>query len=238
MEFAMSKNCQSISVVIPTLNAGQRLGACLEALVSSAIDGIVKEVIIVDGGSEDDTLSIADGFGARIVKAPAGRGGQLCHGAKKASGEWLLFLHGDTVLEEGWAREVQQLVDAEIYDAGVFTLAFDVNGIAAKIVAAGAMWRTRLAKSPYGDQGLLISRKAYDEIGGFRDMPLFEDIDIVKRLLRKNTDMTFHIFRSKAVTSADRYERDGYVRRVLKNLFLFARYQMGAAPEKLVRDYR
>ncbi len=234
----MVMKSQTVSVIIPTLNAGPRLAQCLDALVTSAIDGVVKEVVVVDGGSTDDTTTIADGFGARIVNAPAGRGGQLSYGADNARGDWLLFLHGDTVLETGWAKEVQQFIDADAYDAGVFTLAFDTDGIAAKVVATGAMLRTRLTKSPYGDQGLLISRKAYDEVGGFRDMPLFEDVDLVRRLLRKSASMTFHIFRSKAVTSAERYERDGYVRRVFKNLILFTRYQMGAPPEKLVRDYR
>ncbi len=235
---AMDKPSQTVSVIIPTLNASPRLAACLDALVTSAINGVVKEVVIVDGGSRDETLQIADGFGARVINAPPGRGGQLSKGADIARGDWLLFLHADTVLESGWTREIQHFIEARVYDAGVFTLAFDADGLAAKLVAAGAMMRTRLVKSPYGDQGLLISRKVYDEIGGFRDMPLFEDVDIVKRLLRKNETMTFHIFRSKAVTSAERYEREGYARRVVKNFILFARYQLGAAPEKLVQDYR
>ncbi|MEO1243361.1 MAG: TIGR04283 family arsenosugar biosynthesis glycosyltransferase [Pseudomonadota bacterium] len=233
----MTEPSGAISVVIPALNAEARLAACLDALVAAAVDGLVREVVVVDGGSTDDTLRIADGFGARIVKAPPGRGGQLRAGGAAARSEWLLFLHADTVLEDGWTDEVRHFIEKNACDAGVFTLAFDAKGLAPRAVAAGAMMRTRFVKSPYGDQGLLISRKAYDEIGGFRDMPLFEDVDIVKRLLRRHTNMAFHVFTTKAVTSAERYEREGYAKRVFKNFVLFTRYQLGAAPEKLVKGY-
>jgi len=227
-----------LSVIIPTLNAGSRLAECLDALVEPAIDGLVKEVIIVDGGSTDDTLKIADGFGATILSAPPGRGGQLKAGAATASNDWLLFLHGDTVLEPGWADEARLFIEKNVYDAGVFTLAFDGEGIAPKIVAAGAMVRTRFTKSPYGDQGLFMSKATYEEIGGYKDMPLFEDVEIVRRLMKLKGPHALHIFASKAVTSARRYEEEGYFRRVLKNALLLMRYQLGATPEKLRKTYR
>lgn len=227
-----------ISVVIPTLNAASRLGACLEALVQPAIEGLVKEVIVADGGSTDDTLKIADGFGARILSAPPGRGGQMKTGAAAASSDWLLFLHGDTVLEPGWADETRLFIEKNVYYAAVFTLAFDAKGFAPKIVAAGAMMRTRFMKSPYGDQGLFISKATYQDIGGYEDMPLFEDVEIVMRLMRTNGPHALHIFASKAVTSAKRYEDEGYLRRVLKNSILLTRYHFGASPEKLSKAYR
>lgn len=227
-----------ISVVIPTLNEEARLQDCLSALVQPAMDGLVKEVIVADGGSEDRSLEIADGFGAKTIAAPTGRGGQLKAGADIAKGEWLLFLHGDTVLETDWSDEVSVFVEKNDYDAGVFTLGFDAKGLAPKIVAAGAMWRTRLGNSPYGDQGLLISKKLYEEIGGYRDMPLFEDVDFVQRLTRLKGEAAFYVFKSHAVTSAERYEREGYCRRVLKNSLLRLRYQLGASPEKLLSVYR
>lgn len=227
-----------ISIVIPTLNADARLGDCLNALVSPALDGIVKEVIVVDGGSRDATLAMADSFGTRILTAPPGRGGQLKAGAEAAKAEWLLFLHADTVLEEGWADEAVEFMTKRRYEAGVFTLQFDAKGLAPKLVAAGAMARTCWFKSPYGDQGLFISKKTYEEIGGFADIPLFEDVDIIKRLLRIKGPHALHIFSSKAVTSAERYEREGYARRVWRNCVLHTRYQLGAAPEKLAKAYR
>lgn len=233
----MTENAAPISIVIPTLNAAARLPLCFEALIAASLDGLVREVIVVDGGSADDTVKIADSFGARILTAPPGRGGQLKTGAEAARGQWLLFLHADTVLEESWADHARALIEKKIYDAGVFTLAFDAKGLAPRLVAAGAMMRTKLDKAPYGDQGLLISRAAYDDVGGYRDIPLFEDVDIIRKLLRMRGEMAFCVLPAKAVTSVERYKRDGYIRRVIKNTILLIRYNLGASPEKLVKDY-
>lgn len=227
-----------LSVIIPTLNAGSRLAECLDALVEPVIEGLVKQVIVVDGGSSDDTLKIADGFGAKILSTPPGRGGQMKAGAAAASGDWLLFLHADTVLQNEWAAEAVVFIEKNPCHAGVFTLAFDAPGLAPRIVSAGAMLRTKLFKSPYGDQGFLISKAIYEEIGGYRDMPLFEDVDIVQRLLQTKGADALHILAAKAVTSAERYEREGYLRQVFKNALLLARFHLGASPEKLSEAYR
>ena len=228
-----------ICVVIPTLDAGERLPLCLNALIASAVDGLVTEVVVADGGSSDGTLAIADAAGARIVPAERGRGVQLCAGAAQVKAPWILFLHSDTVLEESWLREAADFVNAgDDRKVGVFTLDFDRDAMAAKIVAWGAMVRTRMFNSPYGDQGLLISRALYEEIGGFREMVLFEDVDIVARIRKTVGAGAFQILRARAITSAARYERDGYARRVLSNALLRLRYRMGANPEKLASEYR
>lgn len=233
----MARRCM-ISVVIPTLNASTRFSACLEALVGSAIGGVVHEVIIVDGGSTDATVQIADAFGAKVLTAKPGRGGQLHTGAGAAKGHWLLFLHDDTVLDEEWVDDALDCIRSGDHKVGVFTLQFDASGIAPRIVAAGAMFRTKYFQSPYGDQGLLISKQLYEEIGGFRDMPLFEDVDIIRRLVRAKGRDVLRVLEAKAVTSADRYEREGYYKRVLKNFWLLLRYYAGASPEALARAYR
>ena len=227
-----------ISVIIPTLNAAARLPETLTALVPAAVDGSIKEVIIVDGGSRDETLEIADGFGATVLSAPPGRGGQLRKGAAAARGEWLLFLHGDTVLEEDWVREARSLASKGGDTAGVFTLRFDAKGLAPRFVAAAAMARTKLLGAPYGDQGLFVSRKLYDEVGGYADMALMEDVDIMGRIRRLKGARSIHVFRSAAITSATRYEREGYFKRVFKNAILLTRYHLGAAPERLAESYR
>ncbi len=227
-----------ISVVIPTLNAEARLAPCLDALVGPALDGLVKEVIVVDGGSSDKTLQIADGFGARIMTAPPGRGGQLKAGAGAARGGWLLFLHADTVLEDEWGEEALAFMRGHDSGAAVFTLQFDAKGPAPRLVAAGAMARTRMLKTPYGDQGLLISKPLYEKLGGYADIPLMEDVEFIRRLTKQEGAGALHVLRARAVTSAARYERDGYLRRVVKNLTILARYSLGAAPEDLARAYR
>ncbi len=228
-----------LSVIIPTLNAASRLPLCLDALVASAVCGLVTEVIVVDGGSQDASVAIADGFGATVLTMPPGRGGQLRTGAEAARGAWLLFLHADTVLGAGWADEVHSLVSGGgDVRAGVFTLAFDAEGLAPQLLSTGAMLRTRIFKTPYGDQGLLVSRALYNAIGGYSDMPLFEDVDIIRRIIAHESRAALHVFKTKAVTDAARYERRGYFRQAASNLWRLWRYHAGAAPEELAKLYR
>ncbi|NNE41939.1 MAG: glycosyltransferase [Marinicaulis sp.] len=227
-----------ISVVIPTIDAAARLPACLNALIPAAVDGLVREVIVVDGGSSDETAKIAEAAGAKFINAPKGRGSQLAVGAKEARGEWLLFLHADTVLGEGWADEARQLIEKAKYAAGVFRLRFDSDDWRAMLIAFGARQRSRWFGAPYGDQGLLISREIYDEIGGYNEAPLFEDVDIIDRLKRQKGNGAIQQFSTYATTSSMRYERDGYFARVFGNAVLFARYRLGASPEELAKAYR
>jgi rSAM/selenodomain-associated transferase 2 len=224
-----------ISVIIPTLNAAAYLPRALEPLVAGVVDGLVKEVIIADGGSSDDTLAIAEAAGCTVVSSPVGRATQLRAGAGIAKGRWLLFLHADTALAPGWIEEASRFVKARSahLQAAAFTLAFDDDSAGARTVVFWARLRARWLKLPYGDQGFLISRFLYDAIGGFTDMPLMEDVDIVRRVGRKN----LYILQTHAVTSADKYRRDGYSKRAWRNLSLLTRYLMGADPRDLAKAY-
>ena len=227
-----------ITVVVPTLNAETSLAATLSSLVPGAVDGVVRQVIIVDGGSSDRTLRIAEDSGADIIRSEPGRGRQLQAGAKAAKFPWLLFLHADTVLDAGWEREVATFVErVDIGQrpeaAAAFRFALDDMGFLPRMIEAGVAVRCTLLRLPYGDQGLLIPRRLYDKIGGFKVMPLMEDVDIVRRLGRSRT----LILRTQAVTSAIRYKRDGYMRRAARNLTCIGLYFLRAPMPLIVRLY-
>ncbi len=219
-----------ISVVIPTLNAADTLPACLAALMEGLDAGLVRELIISDGGSTDATCAIAQAWGGDIVAGPASRGGQLQRGCAVARGEWLLVLHADTVLAEGWSAAAAKHLRGG--DAGWFHLAFDEGGMPGRIVASWANLRSRLGL-PYGDQGLLIPYALYEAAGRYPDQPLMEDVAIA-RALRGNLKGIDAI----AVTSAEKYRQQGWLRRGSRNLCMLLRYAAGARPEVLVKSYR
>lgn len=228
-----------VSVVIPTLEAERELARTLAALVPAVVDEVVREVIIVDGGSTDRTEALADASGARFVRAERGRGAQLAAGAATARHPWLLFLHADTVLDEGWHREAQaHIAEAEKYHEGAraaaFRFALDDRGWRPRLVESGVALRSRLFALPYGDQGLLISRRLYDAVGGYRELPLFEDVDLVRRLGRRR----LRLLDARATTSAARYRRDGYMARTLRNWWCTLHYARGTPIERIERIYR
>lgn len=219
-----------LSVVIPTLNAGESLPDCLLRLMPGIEAALIRELILSDGGSTDATLQIADDAGAEIVTGPPSRGGQLRRGVAKATGEWLLILHADSLLPETWPALVE--AQMERHRPAHFRLRFDARGLAPALVAAWANTRARLFRLPYGDQGLLISRADYDAVGGFHDIPLMEDVAMARALSRRLDALPGAI-----TTSAAKYQRDGWLTRGARNLSLLTRYLLGADPDQLARKY-
>ncbi len=228
-----------ISVVIPTLNAEATLGPCLAALVPAALDGIVRQVVISDGGSTDRTAAIADDAGADFIVAKPGRGQQIIAGVSKASNEWLLILHADTVLEEGWEAEASTFMAKVDYgqsnlSAASFRFKLEDTGLMPRVLDALVHLRSTIAKLPYGDQALLIPRRLHDQIGGFSPIPLMEDIDIVRRLGRKQIS----ILKSRAYTSPIRYRSDGYLKRIARNQVCLLMYSAGVPVERIAAFYQ
>lgn len=221
-----------LSVIIPTLNAAPLLAATTTALMEGVEMGLVRELVISDGGSTDETIDAAKELGALWISGPACRGGQLARGAGVASSPWMLFLHADTHLAAGWAEAALSHMNRRPDNAACFRLAFRSEARAARYVAAWANWRTKMLGLPYGDQGLLLSRTVYERVGGFPDLPLMEDVAIARALAGR-----VDILPVEARTSAERYESDGWMRRGARNLATLLRYQMGADPAKLAKRY-
>jgi rSAM/selenodomain-associated transferase 2 len=219
----------TLSVVIPTLNAAATLSATLASL-----DG-ANEVIVSDGGSIDGTCDIAIRFGAKVITSLSGRGRQLAAGAEQAHGEWLLFLHADTTLEQGWKRAVDEYiaVPANQCRAAAFRFALDDGSAAARRLERMVAWRAETLALPYGDQGLLIKRDFYRSLGGFRELPLMEDVDLVRRIGRHRL-VTLPI---AARTSAARWRAEGWATRSLRNITCLSLYFLGVPPRLLLRLY-
>jgi rSAM/selenodomain-associated transferase 2 len=221
-----------IDVVIPTLNAARSLAPTLDSLGGD--HGLRLAVTVCDGGSRDDTTTIAQQAGANVVASEPGRGRQLADGAAAGNAPWLLFLHADTTLSTGWAAAARRFMADATARAGYFRLRFDSADPRARRIERLVAWRSRAFGLPYGDQGLLIARAFYQKIGGFRPLSLMEDVELVRRIGRRN----LVALEADAVTSAQRYERDGWLARPLRNLSCLALYFAGLPPNVIRRLYR
>ncbi len=235
----------NLSVLIPALDAAVTLPETLAALEAARDDGLLREVLVVDGGSADATIEIALRWGARVLNAAANRGAQLAAGGAAATGDWLLFLHADTRLGPGWAAAARAFMarpgsaqpgserPGSAERAAAFRLELDDSDPRARRVERLANWRARALGLPYGDQGLLLARGFYQALGGHRPLPLMEDVALARRIGRRR----IVILDAEAVTSAARYRKGGWWLRPLRNLALLGLYFLGAPPRLLRRLY-
>lgn len=219
-----------VSVVIPTLNAAPGLGPCLASLGEGLRAGLLRELVISDGGSTDATREIAEAAGAIWVAGAAGRGGQLSRGVAATEGPWLLVLHADTTLSPDWPDAV--LAGIEAGCPGYFRLRFDARGLGAAWTAGWANLRARALGLPFGDQGLLVSRADYDAAGGYPDIALMEDLALARALPRPRP------LAATAETGSARYRANGWIRQGSANLWRQARFLAGTDPQRLVPRYR
>ncbi len=180
-----------ISVIIPTLNAAPELPRCFDSLISAVVRGTVREVIVADGGSDDDTRVIADATGAHFVRTTNGHAAQLAAGAKMARSDWLLFLHPQTALETGWDVEADAFMARATLErprAASFRYAVEAFGGAARRKEWAAGMRSVLFGLPSGEQALLIPKRLYQKLGGHRRVPM-EDMDLLRRIGRSRLVM-------------------------------------------------
>jgi rSAM/selenodomain-associated transferase 2 len=218
----------ALSVVIPALNAVRALAGTIESVRRYA-----DEIIVSDGGSCDGTQAVAAELGVHAIFGPRGRGPQIAAGVAAASGTWILILHADTRLAEGWWEAARAFMSGTPDQAAYFRFALDSDDPRARRLEHAVAWRCRRFALPYGDQGLLISRSFLARVGGIRPMVLMEDVDLVRRIGRARLVG----LDAAAVTSGAKWERDGWYRRSARNISCLALYLAGVPPTVLVRLY-
>lgn len=228
----VSRMAPTLSLVVPTLNAASALAASIPVTLARA-EGLVTELVVVDGGSSDGTAAAARALGALVVQAPRGRGRQLAAGVAASSGAWLLLLHADTVLQPGWAAAARAHMAEGEDRAGYFRLALDSADPRARRLERLVAWRCLALALPYGDQGLLLGRGLLRRVGGVPELPLMEDVALVRRLGRAR----LALLQAAALTSAERWEREGWHRRSARNLLCLGLWQAGLPAGIIARMY-
>ncbi len=219
-----------ISIIIPTLNEAANLVTILES-TRNASD---VEVIVVDGGSTDETVDVARDWGTKVLTIEPGRARQMNAGAARATGDVLLFLHGDTRLPRGYENHIRKILAHPRAVAGAFRLRVDANLSALRIMERLVNLRSRRLQFPYGDQAIFLRADLFREMGGFPDMPIMEDFELIRRLRRRGRIVIAPV---PVLTSARRWENLGIVRTTLINYAIPLAYYLGASPSLLARWY-
>ncbi|MBE9528146.1 MAG: TIGR04283 family arsenosugar biosynthesis glycosyltransferase [Proteobacteria bacterium] len=219
-----------ISVIIPALNEAQWINEAIGSAKLAGTTGPDVEIIVVDGGSADKTVTVAEGLGATVICSERGRGAQMDAGAREATGEVLLFLHADCVLPDLWQLRVQEAIEIPGTVAGAFRLSIDSPGVALGVVAAGANLRARFLGLIYGDQAIFATKEAFLRANGYAKLPLMEDVYCVKKLRELGR---VALLDETVRTSPRRWEGSGIMRRTLGNWLLLSLWYAGVSPVRL-----
>jgi rSAM/selenodomain-associated transferase 2/rSAM/selenodomain-associated transferase 1 len=221
---------QSLSVIIPALNEENHIRQTLEHIGKFSHG----EVIVVDGGSEDNTAQIAEECGVRLLSSSPSRGGQLNVGASEASGDLLLFLHADTILPDNFSSLIRQaMIDPEVA-GGSFALKIHPSTPLLRYIERNVTWRTRLFRLPYGDQAIFVRASLFRLMGGYAEIALMEDVEFVRRLRRIGKLAFIPV---PVITSSRRYVKTGALRAILKNKLVLFGYYLKISPFRLAQFY-
>lgn len=225
----------AISIIIPVLNEENRINQTLELIEAQVFDAAI-EIVVADGHECGTTLAEIKNAGVIKVFSPPGRGVQLNAGAAKASGDILLFLHCDTRLPSGALQSVKKVLQNPVICAGAFDLAVNSRKRVFRMIEKSASLRSRLTRIPYGDQAVFIRRNYFFDIGGFADMQIMEDVDLMRKIKKKGGRIS--ILKQTVSTSARRWQKEGVLYTTLRNWVLLSLFFCGVKPEKLVKFYR
>ncbi len=228
--FVATGSPSDISVIIPVLNDAEALDLAL----SSTQDCAGVERIVVDGGSSDESAEVAQSRGAKILHSFPGRARQMNTGAEVAEGTFLVFLHADTRLPEGFGHHIRRILTQSGVAAGAFQLQIDASSARWRFIEKTANWRSRYLQMPYGDQAIFLRTELFREMGGFPDLPIMEDFQLIHRLQGEGRIV---IAPAAVVTSARRWEKLGALRTTLINQLMILGFYFGFEPSRLARWY-
>lgn len=220
-----------ISVIIPTLNEQESIASLISFLKLSER----VETIVVDGGSRDYTCDLAVALADKVLAAGEGRGVQMNAGAHVANGDILLFLHADSTLPQEWRRLIRAAMADRRVAGGAFDLRLNGAGPICAAIGRIASIRSRLLRTPYGDQGIFVRKGIFDDMGGFRPIPIMEDLDFSRRL-KKRGELAF--IPEPIVTSARKWEECGFMRTTAAHWAVTAGFYLGVPPVRLKPLYK
>lgn len=220
-----------ISVIIPVLNEA----IAIRSVLLNVAEATNIEVIIADGGSQDETVAIAQSLRVKVIITTAGRANQMNAGAAVATGTILLFLHADTHLPNSFETLIFSALEDSRTIAGAFELRIDAERRGLRFIEKMVNWRSHLLKMPYGDQAIFIRTTVFQEIGGFSNLPIMEDFELMQRLKRRGR---IAILPATVLTSGRRWQKLGVIKTTVINQLIILGYFLGVPPSQLVRWYR
>ncbi len=222
---------KKISIVIPVLNEANQIAKILEIQPQATH----VELIVVDGGSRDQTVPFAQSIGARVLQSSPGRAQQMNIGANAATGSILLFLHADTQLPAGFDTMIRQALSQPATIAGAFSLKIDADLWSLRWVEWGVNWRSRWLQMPYGDQAIFLHTHTFKTLGGFPNLPIMEDFELMRQLKQRGT---IALLPAAVITSGRRWQTLGVLRTTLLNQWIILAYLLGVSPKRIAHWYR
>ena len=223
---------EKITIIIPVINE--------KKIITNIINDLLKypsiEVIFVDGGSQDKTVSIIKKSGFKVISSPlCQRSQQMNLGAKEATGDILLFLHGDTFLPENFPQTIFNMITKKDFVAGAFRLKIDSDKKIFRCLEMLVNWRSQFFSLPYGDQGIFLAKKQFESVNGFDNLAIMEDFALIKKLQTKGK---IYLTKESVITSARRWEKLGIFKTTIINQVMIIGYYLGIENQKLANIYR